>query len=401
MQWIYNYPMDDGYRLYGTNQKQGQDYNKSVVFEHIRLYGPISRAEVSARTLLVPQTVSNLVKALIAEGLVVEQAGGVRKGRRGAIPTNLVVREEARFALGIQVQYSRIVGALIDLDGNIVDRRELSGHRHNAAQVKRDLSMVIDSLMAGARGGAHLMGIGLGVPMFESFSVADAGEYPRFPFRSQGELREELERRYDSPVMISNNAQMAAVGEYWMGRGRVPQSFLYVYLGEYVGGGLILGGDSYAGVSGRALELGHTQYMPGGKPCYCGMSGCLDQYGSANAIKQALEVHRDSALDAVVESAREGDSTTASVLQEAIAALSDGVVNALTLFDVPACIVGGPNAKALFTLLRPELTRKVAARGLTVEVLRSDIDIYAGAIGAASTVFHEAFWCKPASLLKM
>ena len=82
-------------------------------------------------------------------------------------------------------------------------------------------------------------------------------------------------------------------------------------------------------------------------------------------------------------------------------ALSDGMVNALMLFDAPACIVGGPNANMLFALLQPHLTYKISARGLAVEVLKSEIDIYAGAIGAASTVFHEALWCKPSTLLKM
>ncbi len=393
--------MDNHYQLYGTNQKQGQDYNKSVVFEHIRLYGPISRTEISTRTLLVPQTVSNLVKVLIDEGMVVEQAGTARKGRRGAVPTHLVVRKEARFALGIQVQYSRIVGALIDLNGNILDRHEMSGHRDNAAQIKRDLSRTIDSLLTGSAVEANLLGIGLGVPMFENFLADAVDEYPRFPFRSQAELREELDGRYSCPIIIGNNAQMAAVGEYWMGRGRVPQSFLYAYLGEYVGGGIILNGDGYSGISGRAVELGHMQYIPDGKACYCGVRGCLNQYGSANAIKQALDLHRDTSLSEVVGMSANGHSDAARVLREGVGALSDVMVNALMLFDVPACIVGGPNAKALFALLLPELTRKIAARGLEVKVLRSEIDIYAGVIGAASTVFHEALWCKPSTRLKM
>lgn len=393
--------MDNDYRLYGTNQKQGQDYNKSVVFEHIRLYGPISRTEISTRTLLVPQTVSNLVKVLIDDGLVLERTGSVQKGRRGAIPTNLVVREDARFALGIQVQYSRIVGALIDLNGNILKRCEISGNRDNAVQMKRDLSRIIDSLISESAVATNLLGIGLGVPMFENFRTDTVGGYPSFPFRSQVELREELEHRYSYPIIIGNNAQMAAVGEYWMGRGRVPRTFLYVYLGEYVGGGMILDGDSYAGVSGRAVELGHTQYMPDGRQCYCGMRGCLDQYGSANAIKQSLDLHRDVSLETVVQMSRNGNTGASRALNDGVMALSDGMVNALMLFDAPACIVGGPNANMLFALLQPHLTYKISARGLAVEVLKSEIDIYAGAIGAASTVFHEALWCKPSTLLKM
>ena len=385
-------------RLVGTNQKHGQDYNKSVVFEHIRLFGPISRADISARTLLVPQTVSNLVRNLIEGGLVVElQESGVAR-KRGAHPTQLAVNESALFTVGVQVQYSRIFAALVNLGGKIV--RSAERHWNLPSDFEtfvKGLVTMSEELVVGVdgiRSITELQGIGIGVPRLYGKMF---GNLPAPSWPSQIVLKKYLEENVDCEVIVANNAHLAAVGEYWMGRGKVPATFLYVYLGDNVGGGLIVDGEEYVGVSGKAIELGHVQYMPGGISCYCGSKGCLDQYGSVNALRRRLSVARDAPLGEVLNTANEQQLT---IIHEGMEALAASIISVLSVLDVSTCVIGGPHAKDLFSLLLIPLESKIREREYAVEVRCSNIDIHAGAIGAASTVFHDALWCKTSNLLK-
>lgn len=402
--------MNETLRIFGTNQKHGQDYNKSVVFEHIRLFGPISRAQISDRTLLVPQTVSNLVKGLVDDGLVteVQQTSGPRK--RGATPALLQVNSSGLTAIGIQVQYSRIVAALVGVDGEILRSESRTWQlKDDFNQFTKVINYLVGELSDACRDldpHSKIIGVGVGVPrlyeqMFGATGPPDgfAAEQGATGHPSMESLRESLESVLKLPVLVRNNANLAAIGEYWMGRGNAPRSFLYVYLGDNVGGGLIVDGNEYVGSNGRAVELGHVQYMPAGELCYCGARGCLDQYGSVNAIRRQLGLDNGASLLSVLESAQTKPDML-HVIEASVTALADSITSAIALFDIPACVLGGPHAKDLFPLLGPALLQKIGARMFDTSVLLSDFDINAGAIGAASTVFHDTLWCKPSTLLK-
>ena len=116
-------------------------------------------------------------------------------------------------------------------------------------------------------------------------------ESPNLPGWSDYPVRTEIEKRLGAPVILENDANVAAFGEKWLGAGRHVGDLAMLTLGTGVGGGLVLNGKIWHGMTGMAGEFGHMTVDPEGQQCGCGNRGCLEQYASATAIvRMAREV---------------------------------------------------------------------------------------------------------------
>ncbi len=126
------------------------------------------------------------------------------------------------------------------------------------------------------------------------------------------DLRADLAARIDLPVVVENDANAAAWGEFRFGAGADVDEFLMVTVGTGVGGGVVLGGRLQRGAYGFAAEVGHLRVVPGGRPCGCGQHGCLEQYASGSALVRDV---RDDVAAGVAGSGalleRAGGSATA------------------------------------------------------------------------------------------
>ena len=107
-------------------------------------------------------------------------------------------------------------------------------------------------------------------------------------------MREEIERRLGTKVILENDANSAAMGEKWLGAGRNTDHMAMYTLGTGVGGGIVLNGRLWHGMNGMAGELGHFTVEAEGHPCGCGSRGCLEQYASATAIVRMAHEEIDS-----------------------------------------------------------------------------------------------------------
>src|SRR5438270_5793718 len=111
-------------------------------------------------------------------------------------------------------------------------------------------------------------------------------ESPNLPGWSDSAVRSEIEQRLHTRVILENDANAAAFGEKWLGAGRQVSDMAMLTLGTGVGGGIVLGGRIWHGMTGMAGEFGHMTVDPEGPPCSCGNRGCLERYASATAIVQ-------------------------------------------------------------------------------------------------------------------
>lgn len=135
-----------------------------------------------------------------------------------------------------------------------------------------------------------IIGIGVGAPGFIIDEVGVIEEAVNIGWKDV-HLSTELHEQTGLPVFVGNDANLAALGENWMGSGNQARNFVAITLGTGVGGGIIANGQLLTGVNGTAGEIGHITVDPDGYPCNCGKKGCLETIASATGIaKQAMEI---------------------------------------------------------------------------------------------------------------
>ena len=131
---------------------------------------------------------------------------------------------------------------------------------------------------------APLIGIGIGVPGIIDMQTGLVRESPNLPDWVDYPARAAIEQRLKTVVTLENDANVAALGEKWLGAAKDFADMAMLTLGTGVGGGLVLGGSIWRGANGMAGEFGHTTVEPEGQLCGCGNHGCLEQYASATAV---------------------------------------------------------------------------------------------------------------------
>ncbi len=209
-------------------------------------------------------------------------------------------------------------------------------------------------------------------------------------------------------VIIGNDANVQALGEFYFGAAKEVQNLVYVALGTGFGGGVISSGHLIDGASGLGAELGHTTINFNGPRCSCGSLGCVEAYCSGWAIArdgQALagsdrspalaEAARAGVVDArvVAEAAAGGDFAAAEILRSAGHALGTALGNFVNVFNPEMIVIGGGLAEVGAPLLDPvdASMRMYALKDLAeaVVVRRSSLGIRTGLFGAAALVFHQ------------
>lgn len=195
--------------------------------------------------------------------------------------------------------------------------------------------------------------------------------------------------RLRQPVFVANDANVAALGEYYFA-GEPAGGVLYCGLGTGVGGGLVLDGKAYAGHHGCAMEIGHIIVHPNGRQCGCGNKGCLETYASATGVSktfQELTGHQQTA-HSIAEHAKAGDADALQAFRVAAEALAYALASVIKVVDVKAIIIGGGMAGA-WEVMQASFDQRFKAD--LMPVLRDKVTVQlasgndlAGMIGAAS-----------------
>jgi glucokinase len=236
-----------------------------------------------------------------------------------------------------------------------------------------ELSRSILELQERFRSTAELCGIGVGVPGLIDIETGRMVRSPNLPGWEDYDVKGDIEHRVGAKVILENDANVAAVGEQWLGAGRDVESLCMYTLGTGVGGGLILDGKLWRGWNGMAGELGHCNVEPEGHPCKCGSWGCLEQYASATAVvrlaNDALasgaessmrEVKEFSSL-AVYECAMRGDAPARQVFERVGRALGLAIASMVNAMNVGLFVIGG-GASSAWEAFAPTMFDEVRKR---------------------------------------
>ena len=309
--------------------------------------------------------------------------------------------------LGIELGGTNIAVGIVDENHQIVARATAQTLVDTAEQVA-------DSMAETARAALQSAGltlddvpwVGLGSPGTVNRTTGIIEFANNLPFRNTPMMQMLSDRLDGKRVVMENDANAAAYGEYMAGALKGAQNAVAITLGTGVGGGVIINGKIYSGSNFAGAELGHAVIVVGGRPCTCGRHGCWETYASATGLIKTTKEHmadapKDSALWEIVEgdinrvngrtafdAMRKGDPIGKEIVDEYIAYLSEGIVDMVNIFQPDILCIGGGISNERETLLAP-VRDFVAGQQYAMNsskktvICRAELGNDAGIIGAA------------------
>lgn len=314
-------------------------------------------------------------------------------------------------AIGIDLGGTDIKAGIVDEQGRVHGRWKIETRAEAGpeAVLERMVELAREILRSDVAQGNHgaVRGIGIGSPGPLDPEKGVVTRAPNLPGFEQIPVVDYFEQRIPLPARLDNDANLCALGEYAFGAGRRLRGLrcpiLAAYtLGTGVGGGIVIDGRVLHGARGFAAELGHMTVVPGGWPCGCGNTGCVEAYASATGMvrlaRVGLSQGRASRLantpiddltsKHIAAAATEGDALALEVIGEATAALGIAVANLAVTLNPHLVVIGGGAAAMGDLILRP-LRQAVRTRAAIigqepVEIALAELGNDAGFIGAAA-----------------
>ncbi|MBM9620817.1 ROK family protein [Streptomyces zhihengii] len=295
-----------------------------------------------------------------------------------------------RHVIALDVGGTGMKAALVGADGTLLhEARRATGRERGADAVVESILGFAEDLRA--HGVTHLgqpaEAAGVAVPGIVDAEAGVAVYAANLGWRDVP-LRKLLSDRLGAiPVALGHDVRTGGLAEGRIGAGRGADRFFFVPLGTGIAGAIGIDGAIEAGAHGSAGEIGHITVRPDGPECGCGRRGCLETLASAAAVTRAwAAASGDPAADAAdcAKAVASGDERAVAVWQEAVDALADGLVTALTLLDPRTLIIGGGLAEAgetLFTPLRAAVEERVTFQKLPA-IVPAALGDTAGCLGA-------------------
>lgn len=319
------------------------------------------------------------------------------------------------YIIGVDLGGTNIVSLLMSRDGKILAR---DTRRSLAKEGKeRTISQIVASVREILREGERLkvfsksiLGVGIGSPGPLNTKEGVIHFAPNLPGWIEVPLVQILRDELNLPIFLENDANAAALGEWWLGAGKNVDNLVLLTLGTGIGGGIIIEGEVLHGAWDTAAEIGHMIIHEGGLTCGCGKQGCLEAYASAtgvvkrtlaaiekgektlliNLVENRLE---DITCELIFKTAEKGDSLAKWIVEETARYLGIGIASIVNIINPEMVILSGGMIAAGDTLFKP--VRKyaqenaLAAAIKEVKIVPAALGGNAGAIGAAATVLKK------------
>jgi predicted NBD/HSP70 family sugar kinase len=314
-------------RLFLNNQTNAsnriaREINRNLIFNHIRVRQPVSRAARARLSGLQRSTVSLIVEELIAENWIVEgQTGEIPRGRK---PTFLNLNGK-RGVLALDIHPTQSTLAVTDLSGKVI--------AEDIVALPSDPQKVVGAIVAAIRQmiAAHVdhsfEGIGMSLPGRFNPRFAKSIFAPNIDWPI-GQLKARVEQATGLPVVVDNVANACALSEVWFGYSDATRDLVVVNVSEGIGTGIFANGQLMRGESGVAGEFGHVQLDPNGLPCGCGGRGCWETVASNRAgLRYYAEITGNSlpSFGALLQLAAAIDPAAQEALDKMCKALGRGM----------------------------------------------------------------------------
>jgi predicted NBD/HSP70 family sugar kinase len=382
--YIVNFtPLNLGSRMRDRKRGTVRDLrreNRAAVVWSLYLSQPRSRLELGAATGLSAASVTNVIRELIDEGVVIET--GLAESDGGRPRAMLGMNPRYGYVIGVDIGETRTRVELFDL--TMTERAKAEYPLDRAAE--HDVAVVVGQIASGldtvlAESGIDredILGVGIGVPglIEQGPEVLVHGQTYGWDAVPLGKL---LRAHTDLPLRFDNGAKTMGRAELWFGAGRGARNAVMVLIGSGVGASLISGGATYQGATSSAAEFGHVTVAVGGRKCRCGAAGCLEAYAGAEAIlerygRPMAADDQELALAELIDAA-DTSSHAAGVLDETAEYLGAGIGTLINLFNPERVIVGGWAGLLLGPRLLPEIRESARRHSLRHLFAATSIDL--------------------------
>ena len=387
------------------------------ILEILRRSGPISRPDISKEMGINIVTISNYVDDFIKNNLVYEKELDVSEG--GRRPVLLDLNPQAGFTIGVGLNLMNMVGLLVDLKGNIITKTQVVRPRASVKEITEALLEIIREILRRSKDYTqNLKGIGVGIAGLinkKDGSIHWPQKVDRhYTYASVDlPLKDLIEKEFNLPVLIENDATAACFGEHWLDLERGLKNVIYMFSG--VGCGIMINGEVYTGAQGYAGEISVYNFKEENLfSCAFGNDCLLKRWeadlGITQEVKNILARDREKAkqffeltaskpdnvdLKSVFIAARSGNSIVNSLLDTAAKRLGIKIAYLVNLFNPEVVVIGGGFEEAGEAFLnKVNLTVRDWAFKETTEDLKivySQLRENAVALGSASLVIQKTF----------
>lgn len=398
----------------GMNQTSIQDLNRELLLNFLRSEGECARITLAKLSGLKQATVTNIINDFIRWGIVKEV--GFLTGEKGRRSIGISLNKEEYGVIGIRITRKNYSFGLFNIAGEEIFSRiseDFTGV--SAKEVFAHLLKSVDQCIDDA-GGRRILAIGVAIP----------GPYNRVTRRielmtgasgwNEVPIEQELKNRYHIPIYIEQNANAAAVAQYWYNRDKLDNDLLvYVAAGQGIGAGIISDGELVRGSIGTAGEIGHTSIDMNGPRCICGNRGCLENYCSSIAFTKFVnerirrrntsedsssgspEGDRTLTFPEAAKLVREGDEDAVAVYLACCDRLSVGVVNIINSFNPKYIMLGDEMSHVAPDLMLQRVRQRVRERtipaifestNISLSVVEHDSMVNGAAIVAITDIFR-------------
>jgi glucokinase-like ROK family protein len=370
--------------------------NRSAILDLIRENSPIARSQIAQQLAISLPTVMRIVDELIAEDLVHSHGSAEFTGGR---PRPLLeFNGQAYAVVGVDLGGTKMFGTLADLNGSVQHEVYIPHGEAGTDDCLERLCELIERLLDAPRPpGQRVRGVGVGVPAITLTPEGIVTWAPSLGWRDLP-LKKILADRFAMPVVVENDVNLAALGEWGFGAGRGTQNMVCIAVGTGIGAGIIIGGALYTGHNQAAGEIG---YLPPSRE-YLGC--CFDQFGAlenlasgpgiAARARQLLEQEglsvptEELSAEDVFNAARRGEAWARQVVGDTVDYLSLAIAGVSSLLNPELVILGGGVARSADLLIEPILGRLQGVVPFVPRLVASSLGRRAATMGAIMLVLH-------------
>jgi glucokinase len=307
---------------------------------------------------------------------------------------------------GVDIGGTNTIFGLVDTKGKVLSENRI--YTKDYSEIGRFIEALSGAVSNLVKKDHELIGIGIGAPN-ANYYKGTIELAPNLPWKGVIPLAEMMRKKNNVPVVVTNDANAAAVGEMMFGGAAKMKNFIVLTLGTGLGSGIVINGEVVYGHTAFAGELGHTTVVPGGRECGCGRQGCLETYASASGlVRSVLQILSDTKLESslrdmppsaltskiIAAAADSKDPVALEAMDYTAEMLAFGIINSVVFSSPEAIFLFGGLAKSGDILFKPvreyvDMNIMPIFKG-TVKILPSGIpESNAAVMGAAALAWNE------------